>query len=1315
MSQQAIAAGFAKNKAAASRQADERRQREKEEIVRTIIRNQKKKQESNALDDHAEADAEFWGHVKEKMLAEVVTTKKHPHRKSKFDVKMELDQLTLSEVRAPDPTFVHRAYACVVPPAFQQWLAKSVPYFHPTSRLHVVWDIFVALLICYSVVLIPVRVGFGLSLNTAAVVCNVITDSLFGLDILIYANTAVIGDDNVLITDRIEIFRLYLRGWFAIDILSTIPIDGLVGLFMGGGSSSSLKVLRLLRLARLTKLARVLKLGKVMANVDTDAIPSSVTTLGTAFSKIFFVAHLFACFWYFITSDVFPPNETNWVEQSGVGDASISMKYVTALYWTTATMMSVGYGDVHAFNSGERIYSVVTMLAGSISIGAMVGAVSSVVAANDARGKAYKAKMVELKAYLNSREEVSKSLKETVKEAYRYYLSKRSVFNERDMSLELPSSLRNEIILKAYEDVVGRVLFFQGEDDSYVSYLVLFMKPYMCSPNETFIEEGDIADDIAFLIRGFVSMRLKPANVDTKAASELVIAGYVKEGEMMGDFGFTTKTARMCSYVAERNYIDVVSISREDFESANAMYVISSKHFLEETKLRLDEFKVVFKSADARDDRDGTLTKTMIMVGGRAVRSDGQPTLVETVSILKVTTKSVRRRPSTVPALTASLQDMGWTGIENVPAPARERAFSDDGSTVATPTPPMPQSNSSTEATDEASLSEKSSTLEKAVRRPSGGVADEQLELLPPGDDSRKAFADRLIIDPGHPFKVKWDLLIGFLIIYSIIAIPYTLCFDVPQNAFLDVQDIIFYIFFTMDIFIAFRTAFEDPKTELLIVSPKSIAKNYLKGWFVIDFGSVFPFEALGSFIVTHMSGGGQNTSVLGALGLLKVVRLIRLVRLVRVLKLARMIEAIEDTWEINPVIFELLQLFFGVTFIGHLFGCFFYFVSVETTPPEHSWYGSLTGLATIPDKYIAGVYWAFTSMTTVGYGDIMAISLSEKWYAIFCMFVGASIFASIVSSIATMMNNFDLNSARQDARLAGTDDFLKEKELSKGVSKGIKNHLNFAMECKSAFDEADILKKLPRGLARRLFFESHGEELKMIMLFTYVERSGVVMYVYNMLKPALFPDGHLILKEGNASNEIFFVVGGHAAMCKAQLRLDGSAELVTDYKIGPGQCMGYYGKITDTGQTHSAIACNSCKLYYVNIMDINNISYDNPVIAKYIAVALGQCFHDQEILNARNGFKRPEGFDVVQRRTSSSSPRRATVSSSSSEELFRQLPQATVEADEEEEKEDELHLNLPGKVKSSKGGVFSSVFGSSKRKGDRKGLLEQEMTTQKK
>lgn len=57
---------------------------------------------------------------------------------------------------------------------------------------------------------------------------------------------------------------------------------------------------------------------------------------------------------------------------------------------------------------------------------------------------------------------------------------------------------------------------------------------------------------------------------------------------------------------------------------------------------------------------------------------------------------------------------------------------------------------------------------------------------------------------------------------------------------------------------------------------------------------------------------------------------------------------------------------------------------------------------------YLNTIYWAMTTMTSVGYGDMLPYTQSEKIYAIICMVFCCVIFAYTVGSIGNLMQNQD-------------------------------------------------------------------------------------------------------------------------------------------------------------------------------------------------------------------------------------------------------------------------------------------------------------------
>lgn len=55
-------------------------------------------------------------------------------------------------------------------------------------------------------------------------------------------------------------------------------------------------------------------------------------------------------------------------------------------------------------------------------------------------------------------------------------------------------------------------------------------------------------------------------------------------------------------------------------------------------------------------------------------------------------------------------------------------------------------------------------------------------------------------------------------------------------------------------------------------------------------------------------------------------------------------------------------------------------------------------------DKWFMAMYWAFQTLTTVGYGDFGAYNNAEIWLTLVWMFVGVAFYTFVVGSLTTVI-----------------------------------------------------------------------------------------------------------------------------------------------------------------------------------------------------------------------------------------------------------------------------------------------------------------------
>uniref|UniRef100_A0A3Q3GL57 Hyperpolarization activated cyclic nucleotide-gated potassium channel 3 n=1 Tax=Labrus bergylta TaxID=56723 RepID=A0A3Q3GL57_9LABR len=150
--------------------------------------------------------------------------------------------------------------------AAEQARVKSfgVWIIHPYSDFRFYWDIVMLLLMMSNLVILPWGITFFEDQNTWPwITFNVLSDTLFLMDLVLNFRTGIPGEDSHIILDPNEIRKHYLRTWFLVDFISSIPVDYIfliVDLEARQESSDVYRTARALRIVRFTKILSLLRL-----------------------------------------------------------------------------------------------------------------------------------------------------------------------------------------------------------------------------------------------------------------------------------------------------------------------------------------------------------------------------------------------------------------------------------------------------------------------------------------------------------------------------------------------------------------------------------------------------------------------------------------------------------------------------------------------------------------------------------------------------------------------------------------------------------------------------------------------------------------------------------------------------------------------------------------------------------------------------------------------------------------------------------------------------------------------------------------------
>lgn len=90
--------------------------------------------------------------------------------------------------------------------------------------------------------------------------------------------------------------------------------------------------------------------------------------------------HTITCLWIFLGAIHMESEESaNWITTFNFDIDDIGAMYFIGLYWTITTITTVGYGDISATNTHERIVACIIMVIGVIAFSFSTGSLSSII------------------------------------------------------------------------------------------------------------------------------------------------------------------------------------------------------------------------------------------------------------------------------------------------------------------------------------------------------------------------------------------------------------------------------------------------------------------------------------------------------------------------------------------------------------------------------------------------------------------------------------------------------------------------------------------------------------------------------------------------------------------------------------------------------------------------------------------------------------------------------------------------------------------------------------------------------------------------
>lgn len=204
----------------------------------------------------------------------------------------------------------------------------------PHAPAKVVWDWTIILLALYSFFFTCWIIAFDEGLGGRLSGFDGFVTACFLLDIIITFRTAFVDHSGNAIFDPKLIADRYVKSMFVIDLVAALPFH-LVSPAISFGSHASAQFVD-----NCLKVNFILRASKLLTSHRIDAFISPQARILKLIFAFFCLAHLFASIFFFV--GVIQTTDRTWISAADLEHKTHTEQYIAALYWSLATMVTVG-------------------------------------------------------------------------------------------------------------------------------------------------------------------------------------------------------------------------------------------------------------------------------------------------------------------------------------------------------------------------------------------------------------------------------------------------------------------------------------------------------------------------------------------------------------------------------------------------------------------------------------------------------------------------------------------------------------------------------------------------------------------------------------------------------------------------------------------------------------------------------------------------------------------------------------------------------------------------------------------------------------
>jgi voltage-gated potassium channel len=399
--------------------------------------------------------------------------------------------------------------------------------------------------------------------------------------------------------------------------------------------------------------------------------------------------------------------------------------------------------------------------------------------------------------------------------------------------------------------------------------------------------------------------------------------------------------------------------------------------------------------------------------------------------------------------------------------------------------------------------------------------------------------------------ELLWNGLIFVAVFFTALEAPFSFTYKTNIQVWQLWSDSIISLIFVCDIIYQFKDKFFKKSH---FHSRKTGNTALWWSMMAVDIMASIPYD------VISYSFGLHGYQIFGLFRLLRLVRIARLYTLMNNLALV-------------PKFLRVSMLFCVSIMVIHWIACGWSMIHPEMEKD-------------LTTHYIKSLYWAITTLTTIGYGDITPTTNIGRIYTMPIMILGVGVYGFVIANVTRLFTTADRYKEKSKERLNDVANYMKYYKIPERVQGQVFSYYNHLMNKRLTDNDTTIISDLPLALQHELQTYMNMKLIRTVPVFKNCSHSCLKDVAGALIQKSFSP-GQNVIRIGEIGNEMFMI--GHGSV--EVIFKDGTVVA----SLQEGQIFGEAALLRETTRNADVRAQNYCDLYILNKDDFLEIIEKHP------------------------------------------------------------------------------------------------------------------------